>query len=134
MDLSDWSQNASWNSGSCKQQSGHDGIEADATAIGVMRQCALAPKAAAREPARRSHVATTLPMQIGDGARHCASPAFRDEQVSGPICGSGPLLATSASLDLVELLVVASVGQDYPDLADAGKAQIDAARPTTRPA
>jgi len=73
-------------------------------------------------------------MQIGDGARHCASPAFRDEQVSGPICGSGPLLATSASLDLVELLVVASVGQDYPDLADAGKAQIDAARPTTRPA
>jgi hypothetical protein len=44
-----------------------------------------------------------------------------------------PSFATSASLDLVELLVVASVGQDYPDLADAGKAQIDAARPTTRP-
>jgi hypothetical protein len=43
-------------------------------------------------------------------------------------------IATSASLDLVELLVVVNVGQDYRDLANAGKAQIDAARPTTRPA
>ena len=47
---------------------------------GVKRQCALAPKAAVREPAHRSHVAPTLPMQIGDCARHCASPAFGDRQ------------------------------------------------------
>jgi hypothetical protein len=47
---------------------------------------------------------------------------------------SALLLATSASLDLVELLVVANVGQDYRDFANAGKAQIDEARPTTRPA
>jgi hypothetical protein len=44
------------------------------------------------------------------------------------------LVATSASLDLVELLVVAHVGRDYRDLANAGKAQVDAARTTTRPA
>jgi hypothetical protein len=29
-----------------------------------------------REPARRRHVAPSLPMQISDCARHCASPAF----------------------------------------------------------
>jgi hypothetical protein len=48
--------------------------------------------------------------------------------------GTIPLVASSASLDLVELLVVANVGQDYRDPANAGQAQIDAARPTTRPA
>src|SRR6516165_4785101 len=44
------------------------------------------------------------------------------------------LFATSASRGVVDRLVVANVGRDYRDLANAGKAQIDAARPTTRPA
>jgi hypothetical protein len=42
--------------------------------------------------------------------------------------------ATSASVDRAELTVVANVDEDYRDLANAGKAQADAARPTTRPA
>ena len=56
----------------------------ETAALGVKRQCALAPKAAAREPARRSHVAPTLRMQIGDGARDCASPASGEKRVPGP--------------------------------------------------
>ncbi|MBV9416003.1 MAG: hypothetical protein JO363_13560 [Solirubrobacterales bacterium] len=54
---------------------------------------------------------------------------YRDPNDAGVSAEAGrvPVFATSASLDLVELLVVANVGQVYRDLADAGKAQIDAA-------
>ena len=62
-------------------------------------------------------------------------PAPRFEVARGP--GAETLtalpLATSAFLDLVEPLVVANVGQDYRDFANAGKAHIDGARPATRP-
>src|SRR5947209_13789241 len=45
-----------------------------------------------------------------------------------------PRFAASASLDLVELLVVANVGQDYRDLANAGKTPPAFTAPIRNPA
>ena len=47
------------------------------------------------EPAHRSHVAPPLPMQVGDCARHCASPAFGEERVADQhpdACSRGGML------------------------------------------
>jgi hypothetical protein len=51
-----------------------------------------------------------------------------------PTAGSGkdPLLATSASCHVVGPIVVVNVGRDYRDFVNAGKAQADATRKTTR--
>ncbi len=48
--------------------------------------------------------------------------------------GSALSFATSASRPVVDPVVVANVGQDYRDFVNAGKAKVDAARATTRPA
>jgi len=53
------------------------------TAVGVKRQCGRAPQAAAREPARRRHVAPSLPMQISDCAHLRAGLGFGESCASG---------------------------------------------------
>jgi hypothetical protein len=63
-------------------------------ASGVMGQCALAPQAAGRAGASS---APTLPMKIGDGARHCARPAFGGQRGSAASAGRALLVATSAT-------------------------------------
>ena len=72
------------------------------------------------------------------GQRQPSGPCAADTRAStkagvGPVVANDVLIATTASLDLVEVLVVANASQDYRDFANAGKAQIDPARPTTRP-
>ena len=53
------------------------------------RQAAVhsAQQAADREPADRSRASPRLPMQIGDRARGCASPAFGEKRVPVPVPG-----------------------------------------------
>jgi hypothetical protein len=63
-----------------------------------------------------------------------AMPADTRREGSPPGSASALSFATSASLDPAESMVVANVDQRYRDLAEAGKAHIDAERPTTRPA
>ena len=64
------------------------------------------------------------------GANACASMkgglAARDPR--------DPVFATSASLHVVDPMVVVNIGQDYRALVNAGQARADAARPTMRPA
>jgi hypothetical protein len=60
--------------------------------------------------------------------------ARRPEQGAPAGLAAAPLFATSASRQVVDPLVVANVGQDYRDFVNAGKAKVDAAGSTTRPA
>jgi len=114
-------------------------------------ECRARPRTRARSAYRQTR-ARRRRRSDGRPERRLGRPAFRLRRVRAIARGtanprtrfrgatrlsaqipSSPLVATSAFLDLVEPLVVANVGQDYRDFANAGKAHIDGARPATRP-
>ena len=104
-------------------------------------------------PASRQSGASPRRRPVGRRDHRTETPAFARRRVRTIACDSSDgvaprscgersvrrdrqrpaVRATSASRHVVDPQVVVNVGKDYRDLMNAGKAQADAARPTTEP-